>query len=203
MKNKYIAALLALLLGGFGAQYFYIGKPKRGLLCILLCLTPLPYLWGLYKAVLYVCYTDAEFAEECNIYFEEHLQKIEDSNYTKIEDAPQRIDENSDELYYLKGVNGQLYVYDNRIIIERKGFLGFVSHGLAGGKTIPIKNIVTLQYKEAGNMVNGFIQFGIRGAVEASAGIFNSVENENSVIFTNDNSSSAKEIKDFIESRIY
>lgn len=203
MKNKYIAALLALVFGGFGAQYFYIGKNKKGLFCILLCLTPLPYLWGLYKAVLYVCYTDAEFAEECNINYEQTPEKTIEGNYTKTEESVQKIAEHSDALYSLRGVNGQLYVYDNRIIIERKGFFGFLSQGLAGGKTIPMKNIVSLQYKEAGSMVNGFIQFGIQGAVEASAGILNSVENENSVIFTNDNSSSAKEIKNFIESKIY
>ncbi|MDE6629085.1 MAG: TM2 domain-containing protein [Muribaculaceae bacterium] len=37
-KSRGVAGLLAIFLGGFGVQYFYLGKVTGGLLCILLSL---------------------------------------------------------------------------------------------------------------------------------------------------------------------
>lgn len=43
--------------------------------------------------------------------------------------------------FELRGVNGQLYVYEDKVVIERKGVLGFMTQGLAGSKTIPMTAI--------------------------------------------------------------
>ena len=37
-KSRGVAGLLAILLGGFGAHYFYLGKIGGGFICLLLCL---------------------------------------------------------------------------------------------------------------------------------------------------------------------
>ena len=44
--NKIGYALLAIFLGGLGAQYFYAGKIFKGVLCLLFCWTGIPEIWG-------------------------------------------------------------------------------------------------------------------------------------------------------------
>ena len=105
----------------------------------------------------------------------------------------------TDYKFYLKGVNGQLTIYEDRVIIERGGVLGFLTQGLAGAKTIPMDSIMSVQFKEGNMWTNGFIQFGIMGGKEARGGVFNATQDENTVMIkaaTNDN---AREIKDYIE----
>lgn len=105
----------------------------------------------------------------------------------------------ADYKFYLKGVNGQLTIYEDRVIIERGGALGFLTQGLAGAKTIPMDSIMSVQFKEGNMWINGFIQFGIMGGKEARGGVFNATQDENTVMIkaaTNDN---AREIKDYIE----
>ena len=105
----------------------------------------------------------------------------------------------ADYKFYLKGVNGQLTIYEDRVIIERGGALGFLTQGLASAKTIPMDSIMSVQFKEGNMWTNGFIQFGIMGGIEARGGVFNATQDENTVMIkaaTNDN---AREIKDYIE----
>lgn len=108
----------------------------------------------------------------------------------------------SEKKYELRGVGGLLSVYEDKVVIEIKGLLGFLSQGLAGGKTIPMDAIQSVQFKKAGSFVNGFIQFGIMGGREVQGGVFNAANDENSVIFTPDLNDKALEIKEYIESII-
>lgn len=88
----------------------------------------------------------------------------------------------SDKKFYLKGVNGQIAVYEDRIIIERRGVLGFMTQGLAGTKTIPMDSIMSVQFKKGNMLTNGFIQFGILGGREGRGGVFNATQDENTVM---------------------
>ena len=105
----------------------------------------------------------------------------------------------SEKLFYLKGYNGQITVYEDRIVIERHGFLGFAAHGMAGSKTIPMDSIKSIQFKEGNWAINGFIQFGLLGGIERHGGIFNSVKDENTVIFLGSKNKEALQIKEYIE----
>ncbi len=102
----------------------------------------------------------------------------------------------------LNGYNGQLYVYEDKLIIERKGFLGMISNGLSGRKTIPMSTIQNIQFKEAGSLFNGYIQFGILGGIEKQNGLSGAVNDENSIIFLESGNAKALEIKDYIEKAI-
>lgn len=104
--------------------------------------------------------------------------------------------------FFLDGVATRLYVYDDKVVIEHHGVLGFLIQGLSGKKTIPITSVKSIQFLEAGSWVNGFIQFGIAGGIEKQGGVLNAAEDENSVMFYKDKNEEALEIKYFIESRI-
>lgn len=62
-KSRGVAALLAILLGGLGVQYFYLGKVGAGLLTILLTLVTCG-LWEiltLIQGILMFCMNNADF----------------------------------------------------------------------------------------------------------------------------------------------
>jgi len=85
-----------------------------------------------------------------------------------------------------KGHNGQLSFDGQFVTIARKGFLARASVG-KGQKRLPIGSITAVQFKPAGAVTNGFIQFTISGGneVRSSFGSQTSTaaHDENSVVF--------------------
>lgn len=62
--NKYVAAVLAFLLGGFGIHKFYLGQIGLGIVYILFSWTFIPMIVSLVEAVLYLSMSDADFANK-------------------------------------------------------------------------------------------------------------------------------------------
>ena len=81
------------------------------------------------------------------------------------------------------GHNGQLRLDGGWLIINRKGVLAFIGHGMKGEKRIPLAHVTSVQFKEAGPVVNGYIQFGVLGGTESKAGILAATMDENTVMF--------------------
>lgn len=104
--------------------------------------------------------------------------------------------------FTLDGVNGQMHIYDNKVEIIRKGVVGFMTHGLAGIKTLPMKNITSVQVKFGTFWTNGYIQLNTVGKVESDKGMFAATHDENTVFFKKGMNSYVQEIKDFIEQNI-
>ena len=103
--------------------------------------------------------------------------------------------------YEMKGDNGQLEVYDDKIIIKRKGVMAFFGYGLAGDKTIPMSAIQSVELKEGSSLVNGSITFGVLGSKKQSGALFD-VWDENSIIIERKHNDMAREIKRYVESKI-
>ena len=105
----------------------------------------------------------------------------------------------------LKGNNGQLEVYEDKMIIKRKGFTNKLIHGFTKrDKTIYINQISGIEFKEPGIMV-GYIQFTLPGGIERRGGILGkdgAMQDENSVTFTHKEKDLANKIKNYIESRM-
>lgn len=73
-------------------------------------------------------------------------------------------------------------------------------------KTLPIRNIASVEVKKPGAMFTGFIQFAIAGgktldsSFKISGGTFDAAQDENSVVFADDTSYKiALKIKEYIE----
>ncbi len=105
-------------------------------------------------------------------------------------------------LYELAGVNGQLYVDNDNVVIERKGVLGFLTQGLKGRKEIPFSSIKAVQVKEGNLVTNGYIQLSIVGGVENRRGLFDAAKDENTVMYVKQYNQLVAEIKDFIQNRM-
>lgn len=61
-KSRVAAALLALLLGGFGIHKFYLARPFQGILYLLFCWTFIPAIIGFIEGIAYLCMSDIGFA---------------------------------------------------------------------------------------------------------------------------------------------
>jgi len=105
-------------------------------------------------------------------------------------------------IYYVKGVNGQIKLTKNRVIIARKGALGMLTQGFAGDKEIPIKNITALQFKIPSSTLNGFLQFTLQGGREVQGGVFNATQDENTVMFNKSQQANFQIVKNYIDSII-
>ena len=66
-KDKWVAIILAVLLGTFGAQYFYLGKTGAGFLSLIFFWTGIPGLWGIIFAIILLTKSDAEFNAQYNM----------------------------------------------------------------------------------------------------------------------------------------
>lgn len=100
------------------------------------------------------------------------------------------------------GANGQITLEQGALTISRKGALGFLSQGLKGDKRIPYTSITAVQFKNAGSMTNGYIQFSMLGGVEARRGLFDATKDENTVMFTSKQESEFLALRRYVEERI-
>jgi len=101
-----------------------------------------------------------------------------------------------------KGVNGQLELMESKIRIKRKGAISLLAQGLKGEKEILIKQISSIQFKKAGNLTNGYIQFAFLGGQEAKGSLFQATKDENTIMFKKSQQPDFEEIKSMIETRM-
>lgn len=99
-------------------------------------------------------------------------------------------------------VNGQIELTGSHIIITRKGILGFLTQGLKGEKRIPYPSVTSIQFKNAGLLTNGYIQFGVAGGMENKRGIVAATQDENTVMFGLKAQASFVHLRETIEQRV-
>lgn len=61
MKNRKLAAVLAIALGGFGAHKFYLGKILWGIIYLLFCWTGIPTIISLIEGIIFLTESDSSF----------------------------------------------------------------------------------------------------------------------------------------------
>ena len=60
-KERWVAMVLAIFLGSFGAHKFYLGQTRKGLLYLAFCWTIIPGLVGLFEGISYLGMSDQDF----------------------------------------------------------------------------------------------------------------------------------------------
>jgi hypothetical protein len=101
-----------------------------------------------------------------------------------------------------KGVNGQIRLFGDHIVILRKGVMGFLSQGHKGEKSVFIHQISSVQFKDPGLATSGYIQFAFLGGQETKGGLFNATKDENSVMFRRGQRKDFERLRDELMSRI-
>jgi hypothetical protein len=105
----------------------------------------------------------------------------------------------------VKGHNGTVVWDGTFVTIRRTGFLARASIG-KGEKRIPLASITAVQWKPAGALVNGFIQFTMGGGNETRSKFgsqtTDAAKDENSVIFIKKQMAEFDALRSEIESAI-
>jgi len=100
----------------------------------------------------------------------------------------------------MRGLQDLLEVFEDKVTITPKGVLGFLHKGIKGSKEIPLASIVAVQFKDAGAVCSGHLQFIISGGNESKGGIPADTKNKNTFMFAHaKNNIQAKEIKGYID----
>lgn len=97
----------------------------------------------------------------------------------------------NDKIHYLSTNWAKIHVYSDRIILEKIDEVRLLGGDVSSQKTILIKDIKTIHYREPSFMRTGFIQFAV-GASEQEA-------TENTFYFNSDKLKFARRIKDTVE----
>jgi ribosomal protein S27AE len=130
--------------------------------------------------------------------------KIDNNLISQTSQIPQsEIALHKSPIHSMKGVQDLLEVFEDKVTIAPKGVLGFMNKGLKGTKTIPFSSISAIQFKEAGAVFSGYLQFTIPGGNESKGGVFSAASDENTFMFAEKkNNVLATQIKDFIEIKV-
>lgn len=102
------------------------------------------------------------------------------------------MDENKEPKYILHGVNEDLIVSENEVVLQSQGILGWLVHGQFSSKVIPISTIQSVFIKKATIWDNGALRFYVEGEPGK--------EIKNSISITIEQNRLAEEIKSYIES---
>lgn len=113
----------------------------------------------------------------------------------------------------IKGPIDNIEVFEDKIIITPRGILGYICKGFKGPKEIRFASIRSFQFKEAGLLFDGYLQFSlleenqkpkndIFGASYQS-GIFRASYDENAFTFSRKQNEEIKKVKHFISERIH
>ncbi|MGW5331829.1 DUF4429 domain-containing protein [Streptomyces bauhiniae] len=105
----------------------------------------------------------------------------------------------------VKGHGGQVQFDGQYVTIARKGFRARATVG-KGEKRLHISQITAIQWKPAGALVNGFIQFTVPGGNERRSAFgsqtSSAVHDENSVVFTKQQQSEFEKLRAAIDQAI-
>lgn len=104
-----------------------------------------------------------------------------------------------------KGQNGTVHFDGRFVTIERSGFFARTING-KGEKRIPVGSITAVQWKPAGAMVNGYIEFTIEGSSEsrsrAGSSTFDAGKSENAVVVTKKQSPAFETLRKAVEAAL-
>jgi hypothetical protein len=105
----------------------------------------------------------------------------------------------------VKGHTGTVRFDGRTITIIRRGFVARATVG-KGEKQIPLAHVTAVQFKPAGPMMNGFIQFTVGGSVERRSRFGrqsrDAIQDENSVAFHYAQRKAFEELRDVVQAAL-
>lgn len=207
MKNKSTAAILAFLLGSFGAHKFYLNDSNKGLLYLIFFWTYIPLILSLIDFFNILKTSQEQFDKIYNngpnLTYQDHNLNRHSSNNSIT--AEEKLNQNSDFEVGIEMQFNKDYITLNKhsLTLRRSGGLNLMLHGIKGSKDIYYKNITSIQIKEPGNLT-GFIQFELMGSKTSTAGLLDAMSDENTIaLYTKSHYATALKIKEYIEDYMF
>lgn len=103
---------------------------------------------------------------------------------------------------FADGSNGSVEFAGDSIIIRRKGLANKLTQGFQGDKHIPLRSVTAVQFRSAGSMMAGMIQFSILGGREFRGGMLEATKDENAVMFTREQEPAFAALRHTVQQRI-
>jgi hypothetical protein len=110
-----------------------------------------------------------------------------------------------DVIFAAEGHNGQVILTERGVTIGREGFWKKLksSSFTKGNKAIPYKTITGVQFKEPG-MTSGYIQFTVPGGRESKGGVFDAMNDENTIAINGKSQlENFRKIRDIVEEKVH
>ena len=119
---------------------------------------------------------------------------------TGLGEGPSWLDEERDNpnIFVFKSMKAKVELDGMFMRITRAGALSIMLRGLEGTKSIFIPKITAIQLKEPG-VLEGYLQFTLKGGNESTGGMLDAISDENTIIFSQDELEKARTIKRYIE----
>lgn len=108
----------------------------------------------------------------------------------------------ADEPMTAEGINGIVSLYSDRVRIRRKGIGSFFAQGLKGEKDIQLSSISSIQFKKAGFLSSGYIQFAFLGGRESKGALFSAARDENTVMFKKSQQAAFDTLREAVQERV-
>lgn len=102
---------------------------------------------------------------------------------------------------FLKGVNGQLYVFNDHIEIHRKGFVAHTTHMNTKYTTINFSDIASIKYRAGTPLLSGYLFFRKKG-YQKNCHLLAAATDDNCIIFRFWDNNIAKQIKNELQKKI-
>lgn len=112
----------------------------------------------------------------------------------------------------MKGTNGILTVYEDKVVISRKTLGGFITQNIKGDKTFFYSDLSSVEYRKPSILANGYIKFITAGTKETKQNIgilgntkMNALSDENTLIlraFNKEIPNKSEEIYNYIMKKI-
>ena len=103
-----------------------------------------------------------------------------------------------------QGRNGQVHLFEDRVLITRQGVWSTITYGFRGDKEILISEITSIGWKEPG-WTTGYIHFEyVGGQAPVRTGVFaddSIANNENAVLFTQDHQKDFEQFRKLLEEK--
>lgn len=103
---------------------------------------------------------------------------------------------------FVKGINGQMWVNKERVLISKKGVLSTLLFGKGKEQIIELAYIKGVNFQEAGWSCNGFLQIQSENREKMITDIITARKDENTLVFNGANNLAAIKVRDFIEKSI-
>lgn len=120
----------------------------------------------------------------------------------RIEEVGKGISDNASPSQKIEGFNGQIELYEDKVIVRRKGLGAFFSPGIKGDREYPLRQLREIQFVNPGLISQGFIRFRL---VESDNSVLTdgqAARDNDAVMFEKRHAKNFSELRAAIEERL-
>jgi len=99
---------------------------------------------------------------------------------------------------HAQGLQGELFLFEERIRISRKGTGVYYSYGLTRDIDIPLRDISSIQFKPTGTFSNGYIQFAFKGGTSTKEAL-EEAQDKTMMVFTKQQEYEFEQLRDKLQ----